>query len=72
MRADAMAERAAKSVPAVSERIRVVVDGVTLANSDRALCVLETSGPPVYYLPSEDVRVDLLEPSPHTTVRVDP
>jgi uncharacterized protein (DUF427 family) len=51
----------------VAERVRVVVDGIDLASSTRALRVLETAGAPVYYLPPEDVRLDLLAPSPHST-----
>jgi len=54
-------------VEAVPERIRVVVDGLTIADSTSALRVLETAGPPVYYLPPSDVRTDLLRPSPHET-----
>lgn len=46
----------------VPERIRVVVDGVTIAHSTRAFRVLETSHPPAYYLPPDDVRMDLLVP----------
>ncbi|MFP5342844.1 MAG: DUF427 domain-containing protein [Candidatus Limnocylindria bacterium] len=46
----------------VPERIRVVVDGVTVADSTRAFRVLETSHPPAYYLPPEGVRMDLLRP----------
>ena len=49
------------------ERIRVVVDGITVADSTRALRVLETAGAPVYYVPREDIRMELLEPSSHTT-----
>jgi uncharacterized protein (DUF427 family) len=54
-------------VEPVPERIRVVIDGVTLAESTRALRVLETAGPPVYYVPPADVRTDLLGSSPHAT-----
>jgi uncharacterized protein (DUF427 family) len=54
-------------VESVPETIRVVVDGVTIASSQRALRVLETAGPPVYYLPPQDVRLDLLTRSPHMT-----
>lgn len=39
----------------------MLLAGETLADSQRALRVLETSHPPVYYLPPEDVRTDLLE-----------
>lgn len=49
-------------VEAVSDRIRVIVDGVTVADSVRSLRVLETSHPPTFYVPPEDVRVDLLSP----------
>jgi uncharacterized protein (DUF427 family) len=47
-------------VEPVPERVRVVVDGVTIADSTRAVRVLETSHPPTYYVPPQDVRVDLL------------
>jgi uncharacterized protein (DUF427 family) len=52
--------------PAVvsSDRHVVVVHrGVTVADTRSALRVLETAGAPVWYLPAEDVRVDLLRPS---------
>ena len=42
-------------------RIRAIAAGATLADSTRALRVLETSHPPTYYLPREDVRMELLE-----------
>jgi uncharacterized protein (DUF427 family) len=48
----------------VTERIRVVLDGSLLADTLRAFRVLETSHAPSYYLPREDVRMDLLRPSP--------
>ena len=47
-------------VESVAERIRAVVDGLTIADTLHAQRVLETSHPPVYYLPREDVRMDLL------------
>ena len=47
----------------VPERIRVVFDGVTVADSTRAHRVLETTHPPVYYIPREDVLAGALEPS---------
>jgi uncharacterized protein (DUF427 family) len=43
--------------------VRVVHGGVTVADTTRALRVLETSHPPVYYIPPEDVRSELLRPS---------
>jgi uncharacterized protein (DUF427 family) len=48
--------------------VRVVVDGVVVAETTRALRVLETASPPTFYIPPDDVRLDLLEPeSRHTT-----
>lgn len=38
----------------------IVFAGVTVADTRRAKRVLETSHPPVYYLPPEDVRRDCL------------
>lgn len=49
-------------VEPVPEPVRVVVDGTVVASSTRALRVLETSHPPTYYVPPEDVRMDLLRP----------
>jgi uncharacterized protein (DUF427 family) len=47
--------------------VRVVVDGVTLAETRRALRVLETSHPPSWYIPADDVRMDLLVPTARRT-----
>ena len=41
-------------------RVRVKLAGETLADSTRALRVLETSHPPTIYIPPEDVREELL------------
>ena len=54
-------------VEPVAERVRVVVAGVTIADSTRALRVLETAGPPVYYVPPDDIRMDLLDQTAHST-----
>ncbi len=43
--------------------IRIVHRGVVVAETHRALRILETSHPPVYYLPPEDLRMDLLHRS---------
>ncbi len=42
--------------------------GQTVAESSRALRVLETASPPTIYLPREDVAVELLEPGQGHTV----
>jgi len=45
-------------------RVRVIFQGETIAESRRAKRVLETSHPPVYYIPLEDVRREFLHLSP--------
>ena len=44
-------------------RVVVELDGEVLADTRRSLRVLETSHPPVYYIPAADVRTDRLAPS---------
>jgi uncharacterized protein (DUF427 family) len=51
-----------------SEHVRVIFGGETIAETRRAKRVLETSGPPTYYIPPEDVRRELLVPTPRTTI----
>ncbi len=47
--------------------VRVVFAGEEIVRSERALRVLETAGPPTYYVLPDDVRTELLEPpSGHT------
>ncbi len=48
---------------AISKRIQIISGGETLADTTRASRVLETSHPPVYYLPPADIRMSLLTPS---------
>lgn len=43
-----------------SKHIRVVFNGVTIADTRRAKRVLETSHPPVYYIPPEDIKMAYL------------
>jgi uncharacterized protein (DUF427 family) len=50
-----------------TQRVRVESDGEVLARSDRAIELHETGYPVRYYLPREDVRMDLLEPSDTTS-----
>ena len=47
----------------VAAVLRVVHHGVVVAETRRGQRVLETSHPPVFYFPPEDVRLDLLRPS---------
>ena len=55
-------------VEKTKERVRVVFNGVTVADTTNAKRVLETSHPPVYYIPQEDVQMNLLTLEPRTTV----
>jgi len=48
-------------------RIRVVFNGATIADSQNTFRVLETSHPPVYYIPLADVNQDYLVPTQRST-----
>ncbi|MDW4909338.1 DUF427 domain-containing protein [Streptomyces sp. ADMS] len=58
-----MAEGHTITIEQHTERVRAVHGGRVLAESTRALVLRETGCPPRYYLPAEDVRLDLLAPS---------
>ena len=51
-----------------SKHVRVVFNGVTIAETDRAQRVLETSHPPGYYLPVADFLPGVLQPAPGSSV----
>jgi uncharacterized protein (DUF427 family) len=51
-----------------TRRARVVHGDVVIADSERALRVLETSQPPAVYIPPEDVRMGLLVPHGRRTL----
>jgi uncharacterized protein (DUF427 family) len=50
-----------------SRHVRVELDGVTIADSERPHLLFETGLPVRYYLPKVDVRLDLLRPSDTVT-----
>ena len=50
------------------ERVEIVFAGVVVAVSTRAWRVLETSHPPTYYVPAQDVRRDLFERVGRTSI----
>lgn len=52
----------------VSQRLRVIFNGVTIADTERGHRVLETSSPPTYYIPAEDVQTRYLTSSPSRSV----
>lgn len=51
----------------VPQRVRVQVGDVIVADSTRALRVLETSHPPAIYIPPADVRAEHLQPTRATS-----
>lgn len=50
-----------------SRRVRIELEGVTVAESDRPTLLFETGLPVRYYLPKTEVRLDLLESSGRMT-----
>lgn len=54
-------------VELTARRVRVVLGGVVIADTHRALRVLETSHPPNYYIPLADVRPNVLVPTRTST-----
>ena len=42
------------------KRIRIIFNGVTLVDTNQAYRVLETSHPPMYYIPPEDIQMQYL------------
>lgn len=54
-------------VEPVAHRVRVELAGHVVVETYRALRVCETSSPPVYYAPSEDIAPGCLEPSARTS-----
>ena len=56
------------SVEPAPASVRVVHNSVDLANSERALRVLETASPPTFYIPREDIEMKYLHSTTGTTV----
>ena len=50
-----------------SRHVRVVIGGQTVADTRRPRLLFETSLPTRYYIPKQDVRMELLEPTATTT-----
>lgn len=49
------------------KHIQIICNGVIIADTSRAKRVLETSHPPVYYIPPEDVQMQYFRPTSRTT-----
>ena len=52
---------------ATSKHIQIIFNGVTLADTHSAQRVLETSHPPVYYMPPEDIQQQYLQQTQRAT-----
>lgn len=50
-----------------NKHIQIVFNGVVIADTHRAKRVLETSHPPVYYIPSEDMKMEYFTPTSRST-----
>ncbi len=46
-----------------SRRVEVIVGGETVADTTDAMILFETSLPPRYYIPKDDIRIEELQPS---------
>ncbi len=47
-----------------TRHLTVVHGGITIADTSRSLRILETSHPPVFYIPQDDIAMEYLKPSP--------
>lgn len=52
----------------VQERIQVIIGGITVADTMKGLRICETAGAPCYYIPPEDIRMDLLHANDNWSV----
>ena len=51
----------------VNKRIQIIFNGVEIANTRNAKRVLETSHPPVYYIPPSDIKMEYLVRTPNSS-----
>lgn len=51
----------------VTKHIQVVFNGVAIADTHNAKRVLETSHPPVYYIPASDIKMEYLIRTPQSS-----
>ncbi len=50
-----------------SKEIIIIFNGATVAKTNNAYRVLETSHPPVYYIPLEDINMEFLKKEPDSS-----
>ena len=51
----------------IDNNIKIYFNGIKIVDSINAFRVLETSHPPVYYIPTEDIRKEFLKTNNHTS-----
>ena len=51
-----------------AKHIQVVFNGVVIADTRRARRVLETSHPPIYYIPPDDIQMQYLKPTSRSSM----
>lgn len=51
----------------ISKHIQIIFNGEIIADTHQAFRVLETSHPPVYYIPPQDIRQACVRPAPGTS-----
>lgn len=56
------------SLEPCDKHIEIRFNGVLIANTRKAWRVLETSHPPVYYIPQEDIQMEHLSPASGTSL----
>ncbi|MGB3656105.1 MAG: DUF427 domain-containing protein, partial [Rivularia sp. (in: cyanobacteria)] len=49
------------------KHIQIIFNGETIADTKQAKRVLETSHPPNYYIPPEDIKMEYLIPTPQSS-----
>lgn len=54
-------------VEAVLKPIRIMFNGEEIVNTQHAMRVMETSHPPVYYIPQADIRMGVIKQTPRQT-----
>ncbi|MCQ8783741.1 DUF427 domain-containing protein [Mangrovibrevibacter kandeliae] len=55
------------SITQETEPVNVTFEGAVIASTKRALILRETGHAPVYYIPREDVAMEFLLPTAHTS-----
>ncbi len=55
------------SIQLTNKHVVVVFNGITIADTNRAIRVLETSHPPAYYIPPADIRMEYFTSTNRTT-----